>query len=301
MTISRDFSPLRYPGGKGKIAKYVKLLFEENYLLDGHYVEPYAGGASIAVDLLSNEYVSEIHINDIDIAIYAFWHSVVNETDKLCEKIHNAKLSIDEWLVQREIHRNRAGHSMLNVGFAAFYLNRTNRSGILGGGVIGGIKQTGEWKIGARFTKENLIERIKNIADYKDRINLYNRDAVDLINDLGERLPRRTMFYLDPPYYDKGKDLYINYYKHVDHVKIANTMKAFSERYWLVSYDNVEVIRDMYSDYRQLQYGLNYSAAKPKKGSEVLVFGDSLVVPDIQNPTNKMEIKKYAEPVNNSL
>lgn len=293
MSVTRYYSPLRYPGGKGKIANYIKLLLEQNLLLDGNYVEPYAGGASVAIDLLANEYVSDIHINDIDDSVYSFWHSVLNDTDLLCEKIVNAELTIDEWKKQRDIHRNTRKHSMLDVGFSAFYLNRTNRSGILTGGVIGGVEQTGEWKIGARFTKDNLIKRIQKIADYKDRINLYNEDAVHLIKRLSKCLPKRTLYYLDPPYYDKGKDLYVNHYKHEDHVEIANIISKIHDRCWLISYDNVEPIKCLYEQYRQHQYSLNYSAAKSKKGSEVLVFSDLLVVPEVKNPTNRMEVRKY--------
>lgn len=295
MNVPRYYSPLRYPGGKGRIAKYIKLLFEENHLLDGDYVEPYAGGASVAIDLLFNEFVSEIHINDIDKSIYAFWHSVLFETDEMCKKIKDARLTVEEWILQREIYRNPVGHSVIDIGFSAFYLNRTNRSGILSGGVIGGIEQAGKWKIGARFTKENLIKRIENVAEYKDRINLYNEDALSLIKLLDKRLPRRTFLYMDPPYYKKGKELYINYYNHEDHVSIASAIHELSGRYWLVSYDNVEVIRGMYSDYRQLQYGISYSAAKPKSGKEVLIFSDSLTVSDIQDPTNKSELIKYRQ------
>lgn len=293
MSVSRYYSPLRYPGGKGRIANYVKLLLEQNLLLDGNYVEPYAGGASVAIDLLVNEYVSYIHINDIDYSIYSFWYSILNDTELLCERIKNAELTIEEWKKQRYIHRNTDEYSVLDVGFSAFYLNRVNRSGILTGGVIGGVEQNGKWKIDARFTKENLIKRIQIIADYKDRINLYNEDAVHLIKRLSKSLPKKTLYYLDPPYYDKGKELYVNHYKHEDHVDIANIVFKLRDKYWIVSYDDVDPIRRLYDRFRQHQYSLNYSAAKSKKGSEVLVFSDLLVIPDIENPTNRLEVKKY--------
>lgn len=293
MSVSRYYSPLRYPGGKGRIANYIKLLLEQNLLLDGNYVEPYAGGASIAIDLLVNEYVSDIHINDIDDSIYSFWYSILNDTDRLCEKINNAKLTIEEWRKQRNIHKNTREHSVLDVGFSAFYLNRTNRSGILSGGVIGGVEQNGKWKINARFMKKSLVKRIQVIADYKDRINLYNEDAIHLIKRLNKILPKRILYYLDPPYYDKGKELYVNHYKHEDHVDIANVISRLHDRCWLVSYDNVESIRHLYNRFRQHQYSLNYSAGKSKRGSEVLVFSDLLTIPEIKNPTNRSEVKKY--------
>ena len=83
------FTPLRYPGGKGKLAAYIKRLMKENRLLDGEYVEPYAGGAAIALELLFHEYVSAMHINDVSVPVHAFWKSVLKHTEEL------AKLIID--------------------------------------------------------------------------------------------------------------------------------------------------------------------------------------------------------------
>jgi len=293
MSSIRYYSPLRYPGGKGKISGYIKLLLEQNLLLDGDYFEPYAGGASVAIDLLLNEFVSNVHINDIDYSIYSFWFSVLNYTDKFCDKIYHADLSINEWRKQKEIQLNKNKYSVFDVGFSTFFLNRTNRSGILTAGVIGGINQSGRWKIDARFSRESLIKRIYKISDFKDRIYLYNEDAVTLIKRLNLQLSKRSFFYLDPPYYNKGKELYTNYYEHNDHEEIACTVNDLTDRFWLISYDNVSPIRKLYKNFRQKQYSLMYSAAQASKGSEVLIFSDNLAVPNIQNPTKSREIKTY--------
>lgn len=293
MSTLRYYSPLRYPGGKGKISGYIKLLLEQNLLLDGDYFEPYAGGASVAIDLLTNEYVSSIHINDIDKSIYSFWYSILNYTDRFCEKINNIELTIDEWRKQKEVQQHKNKHSIFDLGFSTFFLNRTNRSGILKAGVIGGLKQAGKWKIDARFSRESLIDRICKIRDYKDRINLYNEDAAELIKRLNVRLGKKTFYYLDPPYYSKGKQLYTNYYKHKDHEEIANTVKDIKNKFWLISYDNIEPIKQLYVTYRQKQYSLMYSASRSVKGSEVLIFSDMLTVPKIKNPTKSEEIKAY--------
>ncbi len=293
MSSTRYYSPLRYPGGKGKISGYIKLILEQNLLLDCDYIEPYAGGASVAIDLLLNEFVSSVHINDIDFSVYSFWFSVLNYTDQFCEKIFKVDLTIDEWRKQKEIQVNKGKYSVFDVGFSTFFLNRTNRSGILTAGVIGGINQSGKWKIDARFSKENLIKRIHKLADYKDRIYLYNEDAVTLVKRLHLQLSTRAFFYLDPPYYNKGKELYTNYYVHKNHEEIAFTMHELKDRFWLISYDNVPQIRKLYEKFRQKQYSLMYSAAQATKGSEVLIFSDNLTVPDIQNPTKSIEIKTY--------
>jgi DNA adenine methylase len=289
------FSPLRYPGGKGKISEYIELLFKSNSLNGGHYVEPYAGGASVALSLLINEFASVIHINDFDYTVYCFWHSVLNQPDKLCKLIRDTPVTIDTWNNQREIQRNKTDYDILDIGFSTFFLNRTNRSGILNAGVIGGIEQKGEWKIDARFNKVDLIKRIQRIALYKNRIQIYNEDAVKLIPTIIKQIPQNTLIYFDPPYYKKGPDLYINFYKHNDHVKIAKTINKLLNINWIVSYDNVEPIRDLYKSFRQRTFDINYHAGNASKGSEVFVYSDKLWVPDIDSPTDKKRIKYYAQ------
>jgi len=286
------YSPLRYPGGKGKLSYYIELLVEYNLLTDGHYVEPYAGGSSVALSLLFNEYVRTIHINDYDYRIYSFWHSVLFETESLCEKIYNTKISIENWMNQKEIQKNPDKYSLLEIGFSTFFLNRTNRSGILKAGVIGGKEQNGKWKLDARFNKENLIQRIKKISRFKNRIKLYNQDAVELSQQLSKTLPKKTLFYFDPPYYKKGKDLYINFYEHSDHLQISKLITKLTDKYWLVSYDNNDNIRSFYKSFLQRTYELNYHAANAAKGTEIMIYSDNLIVPELQNPLDKNEIKE---------
>lgn len=280
----RYTTPLRYPGGKTKLANFVKLLIEQNDLLDGHYVEPFAGGAGIAFALLFEEYVLHAHINDLNKQVFAFWDAVLNQTDALCQLIHDTPVTVDEWHRQKLIQTNQGDFSSLALGFSTFFLNRTNRSGIITGGIIGGLKQTGEWKIDARYNKVNLIVRIKKIAAYRHRISLYNMDAEDLLRNVVPELPDKTLVYLDPPYYVKGKHLYQNHFTHEDHVSLAGVVANNIRQHWIVSYDFVPEISDMYEDYRQIDYHLSYSAADRYKGSELMVFDDSLEIPEVVNP-----------------
>ena len=153
------YTPLRYPGGKKRLAPVVMRLLEVNGLKDIEYAEPYAGGASMALTLLFEEYASAIHINDLSRPVYAFWHTVLNEADELCRRIDRVKVTMREWHRQHKIYEQRETADLADLGFAAFFLNRTNRSGIIGGGVIGGKGQGGDWKLDARFTKADLIRR----------------------------------------------------------------------------------------------------------------------------------------------
>lgn len=277
-------TPLRYPGGKGKLTPFLKLVFEQNGLLGGHYVEPYAGGAGVALNLLIDDYASSIHLNDLNTSVFAFWHSVLNESELLCQRISDTEITMDEWYKQKAILSDHSNHSLIDIGFSTFFLNRTNRSGILLAGVIGGKGQEGEWKLDARFNKVDLIGRIEKIALLRDQIHLYNLDAGDLINKVLPSLPSKTLVYLDPPYYVKGKGLYQNHYQHDDHVAIANLVKEKIKQPWIVSYDHTTEIDDMYTGLSNITYGINYSLQNRYKGAEVMFFSDRLIVPDVQNP-----------------
>ncbi len=276
----RILSPLRYPGGKSRIAAFVKQIIKDNNLLDGVYVEPYAGGAAVALSLLMDEYVSRIIINDKDRSIYAFWYSVLNETERLCQYIEETPVTMDTWRMQREIQlaENKNTVDLLSLGFSTFFMNRTNRSGIIKAGVIGGFDQTGSYKIDARYKKEELIGRIRRISAYADRIELHNEDAVDLISRISKITPQNTIMYLDPPYYKKGRGLYMNYYNDSDHKTIRDVITNVNTIRWIVSYDNSTFIKSLYEDFRSQEFYLNYSANNNGKGTEVIFFSNNCIV-----------------------
>lgn len=283
--MNRYLSPLRYPGGKAKLANFVKLLLRTNRLCDAHYVEPYAGGASVALALLMGEYVTQVHINDLDRSVFAFWHSVLNETEALCQRIRDTRLSVAEWRRQRVIQRCGDQVGLLELGFSTLFLNRTNRSGIIAsGGVIGGVAQDGEWKLDVRFPRAGLVARIEAIASYRDRISLYNADAGALLTHVLTKLPRKSILYLDPPYYVKGRRrLYANAYEHAGHARIASILAGVRQP-WVVSYDDVPQIRALYSRYRHRAYGVSYSARRRCRGEEVMFFSDDLILPAVRSP-----------------
>ena len=274
----RFYSPLRYPGGKGKVANYFSKLFIDNNLDGGTYVEPYVGGGSVALSLLFNVLASHIIINDRDRSLYAFWHSVLYQTEDLCRLINDTPVNIEHWLRQKEIQRQKVNVDLLELGFSTFYLNRTNRSGILNGGIIGGMEQTGRFLIDARYTKPTLISRIQRIAQYVNQIQLYGIDAVELVKQLKIQLNEKTLFYFDPPYYIKGKGLYMNYYTDNDHQEIANEISSIQDQKWVVSYDFVPFIAKLYSHYRTRPFDLNYSAAKVGKGKELMIFSPNIKI-----------------------
>jgi DNA adenine methylase len=279
------YTPLRYPGGKGKLAPYIKQIIKENRLLDGEYVEPYAGGAAIALELLFHDYVSRVHINDLSRPVYAFWRSVLNETERLCRLIQDTPLTVTARDKQKRIFAAADDADDLSLGFATFYLNRTNRSGILNGGMIGGRDQTGRWKIDARFNRDELRFRVESIAKMKDRICVTGQDALDFLTAGVPVWPENTLIYLDPPYYENGRQLYYDYYTPADHQRVSQfvTTNLLRQR-WIVSYDNQPEIRAMYAGCQRLAYSLGYSAREAREGAEVIFFSDTLRVPTLIGP-----------------
>lgn len=282
------FTPLRYPGGKGRLAPFIKHLIQLNALYDCEYVEPYAGGCAVALELLFQEYVSRIHINDVSRPIYAFWKSVLHNTDDLAKLTRDIRLTVTSWDKQKRIMANQQDFDDLTLGFATFFLNRTNRSGILNGGIIGGRDQSGPWKINARFNRSELVRRIETIAALRSRITLSREDAHAFLSTRLHTLPMKSLFYLDPPYYLKGKDLYYDYYLHADHKQVAKLMTgSHHNQNWIVSYDNVAQVRKLYAGCRRLTYTVGYSAREVRRGAEVMFFSDPLQIP---SPTRTMRL-----------
>lgn len=272
-------SPLRYPGGKGALTRFMKNVIVENSLLDGQYVEVFAGGAGVAWPLLFGEFVEQVHINDLDTSINSFWSSVVNETDELCRKIRDTRVNMQTWHRQKRVQTHATDHDALDVGFSTFFLNRTNRSGIISGGVIGGKEQLGKWKLDARYNKKDLIGRIQRIARFRNRISVYAMDGKDFIKKVLPTLPKKTLVYIDPPYYVKGSGLYQNHLTHDDHQSIAREVQTCVKQPWIVSYDNVPEIRRLYAGRPQRVFTLSYSAQARYSGKEIMFFRNGIKIP----------------------
>ncbi|GAA3433381.1 DNA adenine methylase [Kutzneria kofuensis] len=282
-TQERYPSPLRYPGGKAKVSNFLKLLISHNSLSNVEYIEPYAGGASVALALLFDGYADRIRINDLNKGVHAFWKLALTDAEKLCDRIQAVKLDVDEWRQQKETYENPKS-SPEDLGFATFFLNRTNRSGIITrGGVIGGLNQQGNWKIDARFNRDALCERVRKIASYKSRISVTRKDAAKLLRDVDSDSKYTRLLYLDPPYYVKGARLYDNFYQHDDHVKICDLIKRLETR-WIVSYDAAPEILSLYNGYPNIRYSLGYSASTVASGAEVMFFSENLMIPQVASP-----------------
>ena len=273
------YSPLRYPGGKGKLAPFIGMLIEEYGHKGGTYIEPFAGGAGVAIELLEKGIVSQVVINDLDKGIYSFWRAILTETDRFIKEIEQVPLTMDEWYKQHDICMNNSNKYSFELGFATFYMNRTNRSGIIKGGVIGGKEQSGDWHLDARFNKASLIDRIRKIASMKKKIHLYNKDIDSFLLKYVPMYEENAFIYFDPPYFDKGKQLYLNFFDHRDHLRIEKTIREKVKCDWIITYDNVSPIEEIYKNYCIRRFELNYSVYDKKRAKEIMIFKRESMVP----------------------
>jgi DNA adenine methylase len=268
-------SPLRYPGGKSVLYNTVTPIIER-HTTNGIYIEPFAGGAGLALKLLHNKKVSKIVLNDFDYHIYCFWKSCIDSTDDFIELIQDSEVNINTWQIQKTFYKNPSHYSVLEVGFATFFLNRTNVSGIIQGGPIGGFDQIGNYKIDARFSKKNLIDRIKIIGKHREDIELYNQDAsVFLAKTINKYEIDNTLLNIDPPYVKKGAFLYENFYTESDHAELSNVIRTLPFK-WILTYDDCELIHELYQQYTKEKILLNYSAGATKAGNELLIFSRNI-------------------------
>lgn len=289
MYSNKLYSPLRYPGGKAPFAPFIAQVMAANNLLGGHYLEPYAGGAGVALELLFEGKASHVHINDADPAVYAFWVAATQHADELLSLLDATPITMEQWFHWRGVLQSDEQMNVVQKGFATLFMNRTNRSGILKAGVIGGKEQSGEYKLDARFKKDMIAARIEAIAARAADISVYCEDSLHLLGRASEFLPKKSLIYLDPPYYVKGKGLYRNYYEHDDHAAIAKHLQRRGFKWpWVVSYDSAKEICSMYELSQSLTYGLNYTAQRRYVGSEVMFFSQSLHIPDQAIPQTKL-------------
>lgn len=278
--MSIHYSPLRYPGGKNCIFPFVSKIFYENKLIGASYAEPYAGGAGLALRLLFEGYVDHIYINDLDKSIYAFWTGILNRPDEFCEWLEKVDVTIPNWNKYKEIQRYSDDVDYFELAKSTFFLNRTNISGVIKGGVIGGQLQKGKYKIDARFNKQDLISRIQKIAFIKDRITVTNLDGLSFIGKLDKK-NEEIFIYLDPPYYQKGADLYMNFYSKEDHKRLSKHVHKMQKK-WMVSYDNHDFILNLYAEQNKIVYKLS-QAASNRIGDEILIFSNGIEFKESMN------------------
>ena len=269
----QTYSPLRYPGGKNRLSKFIGQSIHNLEIPNCTYIEPFAGGAGVALSLLLNGTVDSIVINDYDKAIYSFWRAIKQDVKPLIDKIEHTPVTIKEWYKQKEIYVSASSYSV-DLAFATLFLNRTNRSGILTAGPIGGYAQAGKWKLDVRFDREALISKITTISAHSKNIFIYNKDIISLLRNYVPRFGDNIFIYFDPPYYKKGQELYKNFFAPADHQRIRDVITNEIHIPWIITYDDVDAISALYHDYAIRKFDLTYSVANKGIASELMIFSD---------------------------
>ncbi len=285
--MSKFCSPLRYPGGKSCIFSFMSNLFYENRIIGYNYAEPFAGGAGLALRLLFEEHVDKIYINDYDISIYSFWKVILNNTNEFCDWLEDVEISINNWLYYKNIQMIKNRVDEIELAKSTFFLNRTNVSGVIKGGVIGGINQTGKYKIDARFNRDDLLTRIKKIVEFKNRIIVSNDDGLKFVKKIDKK-KGNIFIYLDPPYYKKGSELYMNFFVDNDHKKLFNCIKKIDSK-WITSYDSTSFILNLYKNKDKVKYRL-FQGTSNKKGDEIIIFPENVEYLESIKHLNNYEI-----------
>lgn len=266
-------SPFRYPGGKSQLSGFIRIAIRNLEIRNCTYVEPFAGGAGVAMTLLLDRSVGRVVINDYDKAIYSFWRAIKQEPKRLIDRVLKTPVTMVEWYKQKEVYSSATSYS-LDLAYATLFLNRTNRSGILTAGPIGGYSQSGNWKLDVRFNREAIAEKINAIAKERDRIEVYNKDIISFLRNYSGKFRENSFFYFDPPYYNKGQKLYKNFFAPKDHQRIHDVITKEIAAPWIITYDDVDKIADMYRDYGMRKFDLMYSAANKGIASELMFFSD---------------------------
>lgn len=271
-------TPLRYPGGKSKIYNRIVSILEKNFdHTNITYVELFAGGAGVALKLLYHKKVKIIHLNDADYSIYILWKMILEKNKELKEKIQNAVFTIEEWNKQKNIFEQFKKNKIVNdldLAYSVLYLNRCNYSGIITGGVMGGLQQNGTYKMNARFNQKKLCNQLSWIYQQRKNIKITNEDAKVIL----QQLHNRNMFvYLDPPYVLNGKRLYFKYFQEIDHILLQQAVSKLNCK-WIMTYDNVDVIKQLYSDFYQSDLDIQYTMNTKKKITEIMIYSNNTIV-----------------------
>ena len=281
------YSPLRYPGGKNCIFNFLSKLFYENNLIGIEYAEPYAGGAGLALHLLMEGYVSKIYLNDLDEWVYSFWYTILNDADEFCAWVRKVKVNVANWNYYKAFLQRTGDISCFERAQAFFFLNRTNMSGVIKGGPIGGLAQQGKYKIDVRFNREDLADRILNVYKLRSKIEVSQLDGIEFLGRMNRK--RRDIFiYIDPPYVIKGANLYANFYTQSDHENLSGMVRKLRKK-WLISYDKCDLIPRLYTDYSLISYRLSQCTSN-RIGEELLVFPDNILYEEAISELN-MPIK----------
>lgn len=260
-------SPLRYPGSKRRLAKYIDEMIHANNLQPDLFVEVFAGGASVSLQLLANKTVQQIGLIEKDPLVAAFWKVVFSKNDVnwLISQIEEIEITLEKW----QAFKNTVPDDQRMRALACLYLNRTSFSGILApsSGPLGGYEQQSDYPIDCRFPRETLIKRIQQANALRDKVAfVWQVDWAAGLKRIAQKqqvgkLPLDALFYFDPPFFAKAEKLYSYYFTNGDHTKLRDAIVSLNQN-WVLSYDYCDRVEELYTDNAPTHIEMLYSAAQ---------------------------------------
>jgi DNA adenine methylase len=297
-------SPLRYPGGKQLLAPYVAGVIEENFLTGCSFYEPFAGGSAVSLELLRLGYINTTTLLERDPLIYAFWWCVCNQFDDFLAAIRAAKVDLDTWnslLPLREVDNpQKTEYSLLQLGVAGLFFNRTNFSGVMGAGPIGGLSQKSKYKIDCRFNKDSITASLNALRPLAARIKIEFADSLQWLSENSSRLnPQESFVYVDPPYYGQGKKLYRHFFNDEQHKTLAELLTKASYP-WLLSYDDAPFVRELYANAKLQPIYLDYRVKSSRLAQEI-VLSNLEIPPPVYEGFSNTELQGKSTPAPEEL
>jgi DNA adenine methylase len=295
--MRRIVSPLRYPGSKVRITGMVAALLERNLLVGSHIYEPFAGGSAVSLGLLANGFASAATWVERDPMIYAFWKMVKDRPDELIARMIRGKIALAAWRRMqplRDIDRPMKAN-LAELGYAGLFFNRTCFSGIVGAGPIGGITQTSSsYKIDCRFNKRELTASIRECSIILQKVEVIFGDGITFLQNHCLKMPPHSLVYIDPPYVTNGYKLYRYHFGKADHERLAEAVNDLRVP-WLMSYDNHNLIRDLYIG-EQAKFAKTYQSLRSSRFvREILLLSDDFLPPSGERAEKNRRYKGHAE------
>jgi DNA adenine methylase len=277
LPASREvLSPLRYPGGKRRLVPFIAATLAANGLKPGLLAEPFAGGASVALELAATDVVERIALGDLDPNVADFWRVAFEDCDWLCGQVSSIEVNLKTW----KRFKTEEQRSARDRALACLFLNRTSFNGALHdhAGPIGGQAQTSAYDLACRFPRERLIKRLRaceQLAGAGKVVFVTADDAVNVLALARTRAKRNNwslFYYLDPPFWAKSNRLYQFSFTSSDHKKLAQALRYVQEP-WLLSYDVADQIKKLYEPHHALQQTVEllYTASQRAAYEELVV------------------------------
>lgn len=212
------------------------------------YYEPFFGSGSIGFKVLEElDTDRRVSISDIDPGIVSLWKAVHESPDELCSRIKSFTPNVDDFYSFQETDGTDKSLTVEN-GFKKLALHQMSYSGLgaKAGGPIGGREQRGAYKIDCRYNVPTLTKNIGKLHTLMSRFKDLTIECKPVFSSLESIQRANSIVYLDPPYYVQGGALYANNMNVFEHQELAKRLNA-AEYEWVLSYDDVEPIRQLYS------------------------------------------------------